>query len=94
MKRLTFLVYRSIGLRLVDEAGFNFRPVFNKKRVLMSRYADFQFFDVAGEVRHELVHIIRYENGRYNKIKRSKSYLPTEEGLASEAPGDERARNR
>ena len=49
----------------------------------MSKYANFEYMSVDGEIRHELVHIIRYENGIYNKIPRSDHYLPTEEGLAT-----------
>jgi len=29
-----------------------------------------------------MTHILRYVNGKYNKISRSTNYLPTEEGLA------------
>lgn len=68
---------------VVDGAGFNCRPQYKLKQIHLSKHADFQFFDVEGEVRHELTHIIRHENGNYNKIKKSPNYLPTEEGLAT-----------
>lgn len=70
-------------IEVTKQAGFNFRPMYKTKTLLFSELADFQFFDVEGEVRHELVHIIRYENGRFNKIPKSVNYLPTEEGLAT-----------
>lgn len=70
-------------ISIVEDEGFNFRPSTKTKEVVMSRHANFQFFDAEGEVRHELVHIIRYENGNYSKINNSKNYLPTEEGLAT-----------
>jgi hypothetical protein len=71
------------SVEVVDAEGFNFRPAPRERKIYMSKHADFQFFDAAGEVRHELTHIIRYENGRYNQIKKSPHYLPTEEGLAT-----------
>jgi hypothetical protein len=70
-------------LEIVDTHGFNFRPNAKNKRILMSKHADFQFFTVIGEVKHELTHILRYENGKFNNIKKSIDYLPTEEGLAT-----------
>lgn len=70
-------------LEIVDETGFNFRPKPKDKKIIMSRHADFQFFDIEGEIRHELTHIIRYENSKFNKISPSQNYLPTEEGLAT-----------
>lgn len=70
-------------INLVDVGGFNFRPSLKTKEIVMSKSANFQFFSAEGEVRHELVHIIRYENGKYNNIKKSSNYLPTEEGLAT-----------
>lgn len=80
--------FNSLGLvgyklSIVDTHGFNFRPVCHKKVLQMSKYANFEYMSVDGEIRHELVHIIRYENGLFNKIPRSDHYLPTEEGLAT-----------
>jgi len=80
--------YKALGLdeytiRVVDDHGFNFRPSVNKKEVVFSRHANFQFFDVESEVRHELAHIIRFENGKFNKIIKSDDYIQTEEGLAT-----------
>ncbi len=70
-------------VEVVDAAGFNFRPMQWDKKVVMSKHSDFQFFDVEGEIRHELVHVIRHENSVYNGIIKSPYYLPTEEGLAT-----------
>lgn len=78
-----FLGLTAYKLRIVDTHGFNFRPLCHKNELLMSKYANFEYMSVDGEIRHELVHIIRYENGIYNKIPRSDHYLPTEEGLAT-----------
>lgn len=78
-----FLDLGEYKIKVVDQFGFNFRPNIRKKEILMSKNANFQFFDAESEIAHELVHIIRYENGKYNNIKKSKNYLPTEEGLAT-----------
>lgn len=78
-----FLGLNDYQVETVDAFGFNCRPVYKLKKIQLSKYADFQFFDVEGEVRHELVHIIRYENGKYNQIGKAPNYLPTEEGLAT-----------
>lgn len=78
-----FLGLDEYTIRVVDDHGFNFRPSVNRKEVAFSKHADFQFFDVESEVRHELAHIIRYENGKYNGIKKSSDYILTEEGLAT-----------
>lgn len=58
------------SIRISDDNGFNFIPSVNKKEVVFSKNTDFQFFDVESEVRNELVHIIRYENGNFNNIKK------------------------
>ncbi len=80
--------FNSLGLvgyklSIADTHGFNFRPLCHKRILQMSKYANFEYMSVDGEIRHELVHIIRYENGIFNKIPRSDHYLPTEEGLAT-----------
>lgn len=82
-KAARFLGLHNYSVKVVDRTGFNFRPRVKDKIILMSKQANLQFFDIEGEVRHELVHIIRYENGKYNQIKKSANYLPTEEGLAT-----------
>lgn len=69
--------------KIVDQHGFFFRPKYHQKTIEMSKHAMFQYFSIKGEVRHELTHILRYENGLFNKISKSKDYLPTEEGLAT-----------
>ena len=82
-KAFDFLGLYDYKLSIVDTHGFNFRPLCHKKVLQMSKYANFEYMSVDGEIRHELVHIIRYENGIFNKIPRSDHYLPTEEGLAT-----------
>ena len=66
-----------------EEGGFNARPQPSKQRIIVSQDVHYEFFSLAGGVRHELVHILRHVNGVYNRIKKSTQYLPTEEGLAS-----------
>jgi len=67
---------------VVDQHGFNFRPSGVHKKVVMSKHVNLDFLSLEGVVKHELVHLIRYENGLYNRIAASPDYLPTEEGLA------------
>ena len=81
-------VFKLFGLyvysfKTVDKHGFSFRPNCHKKTLEMSKYASFQFFSIESEVKHEITHILRYENGIYNNIPRSDYYLATEEGLAT-----------
>lgn len=66
-----------------NKHGFNFRPHQSKKNLEISKYVNLQFFSVDGAVKHEMTHILRYENGAFNHVPRKKFYLPTEEGLAS-----------
>lgn len=66
-----------------SQSGFNVRPKQTQKLVLISRRLNLNFFSLSGLVKHELSHVIRYENGLFNHIKRSPDYLPTEEGLAT-----------
>lgn len=70
-------------LSIIDKKGFNFRPSYKTKELLMSKFANLEFFSVWGEIQHELTHIVRYENHKFNKLKQSSDYLPTEEGLAT-----------
>ncbi len=70
-------------LEVADERGYNFRPQQHQKRLRMSKYAQLGYLSLEGEVRHELVHLIRTENGLHNGIPVSAQYLPTEEGLAT-----------
>lgn len=66
-----------------NQQGFFFRPNAKNKTIVASLHADLQFFSIDGEVKHEMTHILRYENTRHNNIKRSPYYIETEEGLAS-----------
>ncbi len=68
----------------VSEAhGFNFRPVHEEKKIVLSRHLNMQYFSLDGEIKHELLHIIRYVNTISASIPFSTNYLPTEEGLAT-----------
>lgn len=70
-------------LEVTDKKGFNFRPNYKKRIILMNEDINFQFLSLDGGIKHELTHVLRYENGKHNNIKKSKNYLPTEEGLAT-----------
>lgn len=78
----TFLGLDEYQLEIVDQHGFNFRPAPSEKKIVASQYMSLDFFSIDGEVKHELAHIIRWENGLYNSVPMAKDYLPTEEGLA------------
>jgi hypothetical protein len=82
-KAFAFLGLDGYCVEIVDQHGFNFRPIAQQKKVVVSRHLNCDFFSVDGEVKHELTHIIRYENGQYNHISIAENYLPTEEGLAT-----------
>lgn len=71
------------AMEVSDQHGFNFRPDHKNRKIVMSRHANLQYYSVDGEVKHELVHVIRRLNGKHNKISVSRNYLPTEEGLAT-----------
>jgi len=73
----------NIQVVLTDEAGFNARPQHASQTITVSRHIHFDYFSMEGGVHHELVHTLRYHNGKHNHIKRSSRFLPTEEGLAS-----------
>lgn len=68
---------------VVDQYGFNARPNYTTKTVKISKYINLDFFSLDGIVRHEITHVIRYENAATNNIPKSENYLPTEEGLAT-----------
>lgn len=78
-----FLELSEYKLEVVDRHGFNFRPVAKERKIEVSKHLNLDFFSVDGEVKHELTHIIRYENGKFNRIKKAANYLPNEEGLAT-----------
>lgn len=82
-KAFAYLGLSEYKIEVVDQHGFNFRPSVKTKSLLMSKYANFQFFEAVGETKHELSHIIRFENSEYNGIPSSENYLATEEGLAT-----------
>lgn len=66
-----------------DHLGYGIRPQHKQQKLYISKAYSYQYMDIDGSVKHEMAHVIRYENGRYNGIKRSPDYLPTEEGLAT-----------
>lgn len=69
-------------VEIVDEHGFQGRPNHAKRVLKLSKYLHLQFLALDGITNHELVHIVRAVNGKYNDIPVSDDYLPTEEGLA------------
>lgn len=70
-------------IHVVPNPGFNVRPQHAQKAILISEHAHFEYISMEALVHHELVHLIRFRNGKYNRIRRSQNFLPTEEGLAS-----------
>lgn len=70
-------------VHISNETGFNIRPRHQDKQIIISQDVHFEYFSMEAEAHHELVHIIRYRNGKHNAIRRSQRFLPTEEGLAS-----------
>lgn len=80
---LNYFGLSEVEVVLTDDGGFNARPHLEKKRLLVSKHIQFEYFSMVGGVHHELVHCLRYYNRKYNKIHQSHRYLPTEEGLAS-----------
>lgn len=78
----SFLGLHNYTIEVSDQAGFNFRPQCKDKKLVVSKHVNMEFFSLDGEIKHELTHIIRYENSQFNLIGFSDDYLPTEEGLA------------
>jgi len=66
-----------------DHPGYGIRPQHKQQKLFIPRSYSYQYMDIKGSVKHEMAHIIRYENGRFNEVRRSSDYLPTEEGLAT-----------
>lgn len=61
----------------VGKSGFNVRPQHKLRRVVISKAAGLDYFSLDGEVRHEMVHIVRQVNGEVAAIPKAKDYLPT-----------------
>lgn len=78
---------KSMGIdyqvEVIDAHGFVARPNHKEKKLQISKHVDYYYFSMESSVRHDLVHLIRYLNGKHNQIQRSEKYLPTEEGLAA-----------
>lgn len=70
-------------VEISEEHGFNFRPMHEERKIVLSRHLNMQFFSLDGEIKHEVLHIIRFMNTEANTIPFSSRYLPTEEGLAT-----------
>ncbi|HEX8924083.1 MAG TPA: hypothetical protein VF828_05125 [Patescibacteria group bacterium] len=68
---------------ITHESGFNVHPMFSQKIVKVSRHLNFEYFSEDSQVKHEIVHILRFENGVVNNVPKSPRHLPTEEGLAT-----------
>lgn len=69
-------------VEIVDKHGFQGRPDHKARVMRISKHLHLQFLSLDGIANHELVHIIRAINGKYNGIEADDNYLPTEEGLA------------
>lgn len=72
-----------VRVEITSNPGFNSRPNHSEKKVIVSEHIHFEYFSMEGGVNHELVHVLRYHNGKFNGIERSQRFLPTEEGLAA-----------
>lgn len=70
-------------VEISEDHGFNFRPMHDERKIVLSRHLNMQFFSLDGEIKHELIHVIRYLNTQSNAIPFSPNYLPTEEGMAT-----------
>lgn len=73
----------SYKIKLSDTDAFTVRPQYSKKRILINKNLHLEFGSVEGLVKHELVHLIRYENTLFNKIRFKNKFLLADEGLAS-----------
>jgi hypothetical protein len=69
-------------VEIIDKHGFQGRPDHTHKILRLSKYLRPEFYSVDGLVKHEMVHIIRALNGKFNGIDNQEKYLGTEEGLA------------
>jgi len=70
-------------ISITDSEGYNIRPIHEKNEIHISKNPSQQFFKTKDILKHEMLHIVRSENSKYNNIPKSKNYLPTEEGFAS-----------
>lgn len=66
-----------------DTHGYNVRPDHRNNEISISKYAELGLISLDTSVKHELTHVIRYINKKFNKSLRSNNHLPTEEGFAS-----------
>ncbi len=70
-------------VQLSKRTGFTFRPNHIKKLLIIAKDASLEFSSIDSAIKHELTHILRAINSKFNSIKKDKNFLPTEEGLAS-----------
>ena len=70
-------------IRITQDSGYLARPKQSQKLILIGNNIQNDLSSLSNFIKHEISHIIRYENSKYNLISRDKDYLGTEEGLAS-----------
>jgi len=70
-------------IQFLKTGGFNVRPAYSKNKVYIGADIVTDYMSIEGLVKHEMVHIVRFINGKYNKIRFKAGFLPTDEGLAS-----------
>ena len=47
-------------VKLTNVQGFNFRPKYSERKILVGNQPNLQYFSVDGETKHEMTHVIRY----------------------------------
>jgi len=70
-------------LEVTKTGGFNIRPGYTQNKIYLGADIRADFMSIDGLVKHEMVHVARFVNGRKNKISFRNGFLPTDEGLAS-----------
>jgi len=70
-------------IKLSDTNAFAVRPQYSKGRILINKKMRLELGSVEGLVKHEMVHLVRYENTLSNKFGFKNNFLLAEEGLAS-----------
>ncbi len=70
-------------VQFLNTPGFNVRPAYSKNKVYIGADIVTDYVSIEGLVKHEMVHIVRFINGKHNNIRFKAGFLPTDEGLAS-----------
>lgn len=70
-------------IKFSKRGGFAVRPRYSKRQIIINENICLEFGSIEGLVKHEMVHIVRYENTLVNKLGFRKNFLLAEEGLAS-----------